>query len=132
MTHYCIEVPHQDSIRYFHCNSFWDKALESGLDYVELSLDDDISTSIRTCLQTGKKALRLYRYGEPVGDFEEDSIDKEYIGRKHLGWDLNALLVMDSISDAEYYANKYQGHQWVKVRLLARNILDILQEKEGQ
>lgn len=127
MTHHCIEVTHQCGIRYFTCESFWDRACELGLDYAEIDLEfDKVSPDVETLIKQGKHIVRMYENGEPTIICDIDTLDKEYEGKKYLMQDLNTLIVIDTLEDAEHYANNYKGHEWVKVRFLARSIYETM------
>lgn len=136
MTHYCIEVTHQYGAKAFTCESFWYTALEDGLDYYELSNDEDIedyseylSDNDREALKAGKSLTLIYYGDNPSFIVETSLLDKEAVGYKYLSHDLNRLIVIDTVEDADYYANKYKDHQWMSVRRLAREILETLTEE---
>ena len=39
------------------------------------------------------------------------------------------MIAIEDIEDARYYAEKYDGHQWVKVRELASEILEEMENE---
>lgn len=61
--------------------------------------------------------------------FLESEFDKESYATDFLGEDLNRLIVIETVEDAEYYATKYKGHEWVKVQIAAKRILEQMKDE---
>lgn len=133
MKKYIIEVHHQTGITTYHCENLWDIAYYY-IDYcqyrtiqeAEDMFDDEIPEELTELLKNGPVL-------EINGEFHlESEFDKEEFASDFLAADLNRLIVIETAEDAEFYANEYKDHEWIKVREAAKNFLEILKEKENK
>ena len=54
----------------------------------------------------------------------ESKFDPEEEAKDYLRSDLSSLIVIDTMEEARYYAEKYKGHEWIKVQSLAKKIME--------
>lgn len=126
-----IEVHHQTGIQTYSCENFWDVAY-SYIDYCQYQTIQDAEDMFAD--EIPEELTKLLENGpvlEINGKFHlESEFDKEEFASDFLAEDLNRLIVIESIEDAEFYANEYKDHEWIKVRAAAREILEKLKENE--
>ena len=60
---------------------------------------------------------------------KEETFDPEQIALEYFEMEFNSIIKVETIEDARYYAEKYTGHQWTKVRSLAREILEEMENE---
>ena len=133
---YVIEVHHQTAITEYECENLWDIA---NIDYALYDTKEELTEMFGSEEEVPSEALELISRGtviEIMDDnagnrfFLESEFDKEAYASDFLGADLNRLIVIETVEDAEYYATKYKGHEWVKVQTAAKRILKKLKENE--
>lgn len=131
-----IEVHHQTGIQTYSCENLWDVA---NVDYAVYEKMDDMIDMFGSEEEVPADAIELIKRGpviEIIDDnsgnkfFLESEFDKESYAIDFLGEDLNRLIVIETAEDAEFYANEYKGHEWIKVRAVAREILEKLKGNE--
>jgi hypothetical protein len=132
---YVIEVHHQTGITEYECENFWDIA---NIDYVLYENKEELIQMFGSEEEVPSEALELISRGmviEIINDnsgnkfFLESEFDKEDYAFYFLGEDLNRLIVIETAEDAEFYANEYKDHEWVKVQTAAKRILELIKDK---
>lgn len=139
-----IVIPHALPARRWEIESLADAAIDDGLEIdrfdnrAELvaSFDgheDDIPDSYREAVErTGFPCVHIYDNGSFNCWEKADRFDAEQAALEFFQMEYNSIIKIESIDDARYYAEKYAGHQWAKVRSIASEILEEMEEEEDE
>lgn len=132
--HQVIEVHHQYGIKVYECESFWDAAINDGdlnsMEYATLQDaidsfgDDAVPAKLAAILNSGSAAIEVWGEGDDSVFFAADKFDKEKYAIRYLERDLHRMIIIDSEEDAQNIADNYRGHEEIKVRAAARQIIE--------
>lgn len=128
--HQCIEVHHQYGVRTYSCKSFATCAINDGVwDYQTYrnkaeaeEAFDEVPEELAQLLAHGP-AVEVSA-GDDVRFVAEEDFDAEEEARKYLAEDLHCLIVLDTLEEARDCARNYRGHEDIKVRAAAREIME--------
>ncbi|MBQ5757801.1 MAG: hypothetical protein IIV93_04720, partial [Clostridia bacterium] len=129
-------VHHQTGIQTYEYENLWDVA---NINYAIYENREELISMFGSEEEVPEHALELIKRGTVIEIMDdncgyefhlESELDKESRAIDFLGLDLSQLIVIESKEDAEYYATKYKGHEWLKVQIAAQNILEKMLEEE--
>ena len=139
-----IAVPHTLSARRWEVKSLEAAAIDDGLEIERFNSRDDVINSFGGCEEEEIPASyweNIKKIGYPcVHVYDNGGIDywesaekfnAEQAAREFLLSDYEAIIGIETITDARYYAEKYDGNQRGVVRRLAREILGEMKNEKN-
>lgn len=132
-----IAIPHTLPARRWEIESLEDAAIDDGLEIDRFDSKEDLVASfdghegdipesyLKAVEHTGFPCVHAY---DEAGNFscweKADRFDAEQAALEYFQMNYNSIIKVETIEDARYYAEKYDGHQWSKVRSIASDILE--------
>lgn len=138
--HYIV-IPHQLSAQRWEIKSLEDAAIDKGLEIDHFKNFDELLEMFDGCKAdipenyleavkgTGFPCVHVYDSRNIDCWEKEEDFDAEQTAREFFLMNYNSIIKVETPEDALYYATKYKEHQWVKVRELAREILDEMKDE---
>ena len=137
-----IAIPHTLPARRWEVKSLEDAAIDKGLEIDHFKNFDELleifdgckadipESYLKAVEHTGFPCVHVYDDAGNINYWESaDRFDAEQAALEFFQMEYNSIIKIESIDDARYYAEKYTGHQWAKVRAIAS---DILEEMEAE
>ena len=129
---YFIAVPHVLPARRWEVKKLESAASEEGIEIERFNSRDEFVSAfgedipesyLRETDKVGFPCVHVYDEGGSVNYWEkEDSFNAEQAALEFLLSNYQSIETIETIDDARFYATKYKGHQWTKVRELAKEI----------
>lgn len=136
-----IAIPHTLPARRWEVKSLEAAAIDDDLEIERFNSWDELVESfdgresdipesyLKAVEKTGFPCVHVYDNGSFNCWEKEETFDPEQTALDFYIGEYNAVIPIESIEDARYYAEKYTGHQWTKVRSLAREILEEMENE---
>lgn len=136
-----IAIPHTLPARRWEIESLEAAAIDDDLEIEHFKSFDELVASFDGCEsdipesylkaveKTGFPCVHVYDNGSFNCWEKEETFDPEQIALEYFEMEFNSIIKVETIEDARYYAEKYTGHQWTKVRSLAREILEEMENE---
>lgn len=136
-----IAIPHTLPARRWEVKSLEAAAIDDGLETERFDSKEDLVASFdghegdipesywNAVKRTGFPCVHVYDNGSFNCWEKEEAFDPEQIALEYFEMEFNSIIKVETIEDARYYAEKYTGHQWTKVRSLAREILEEMENE---
>lgn len=128
-----IAIPHTLPARRWEVKSLEAAAIDDDLETEHFKSFDELIASfdgepipesyLKAVEKTGFPCVHVYDNGSFNCWEKEETFDPEQIALEYFEMEFNSIIKIETLEDARYYAEKYTGHQWKKVRSLAREIL---------
>jgi hypothetical protein len=126
-----IDIPHQMPVRTWECESFSDAASESinicryrNMQDAEEMFGDEIHERIKEIINNGDTAVEVVEMNSDyIEYFAGSEFDEEEFCERYLAIDLHGMIVIRNEEEAAKVAENYTGHQEIKVRSAAREII---------
>ena len=138
-----IAIPHTLPARRWDIESLEDAAIDDGLEIDRFNNREDLVSSFDGCEaeipdsyreaveRTGFPCVHVYDDAGNISCWEKaDRFDAEQAALEYFQMKYNSIIKIETIEDARYYAEKYTGHQWAKVRSIAAEILEEMEEED--
>ena len=137
-----IVIPHTLPVRRWKIESLADAAENDGLGIDRFNTLGELIASFGECEadipesylkaveHTGFPCVHVYddagniNYWESVENFYSEQAALDFFQMS-----FNSIIKVETIEDAKFYAEKYTGHQWPKVRSIASEILEEMEEE---
>lgn len=139
---YYIAIPHTLPARRWEIESLEDAAIDDGLEIDRFDSKEDLVSSFDGCEadipesylkaveHTGFPCVHVHDDAGNVNYWiEADRFDAEQAALEFFQMNYNSIIKVETIEDAKFYAEKYAGHQWAKVRSIAADILEEMEEE---
>lgn len=134
-----IAIPHTLPARRWEVKSLEAAAIDDGLETEHFKSFDELVSSfdgepiperyLKAVEKTGFPCVHVYDNGSFNCWEKEETFDPEQTALEYFEMNFNSIIKIETIEDARYYAEKYTGHQWTKVRSLAREILEEMENE---
>lgn len=137
-----IVIPHTLPARRWEIESLADAAAADGLEIDRFNNREDLVASFAGCEadipgsylkaveHTGFPCVHVYDDAGNINYWEKaDRFDAEQAALEFFQMNHNSIIKIETIEDAKFYAEKYTGHQWTKVRSIAADILEEMEEE---
>lgn len=136
-----IAIPHTQPARRWEVKSLEAAAIDDGLEIERFNSREDVVASIggweedipesylNAVKKTGFPCVHVYDNGSIDYWESAENFDSEQAALDFFQMNFNSIVKVETIEDARYYAEKYTGHQWTKVRSLAREILEEMENE---
>lgn len=131
-----IVIPHVLPPKRWEVKSLEAAAIDDGLEIEHFNSREELVASFDGCEtdipesylkaveHTEFPCVHVYDNGSINYWERAEKFDAEQVALDFYLGEYNAVIAIESIEDARYYASQYDGHQWVKVRALAREIME--------
>jgi hypothetical protein len=128
-----INIPHQMPVRIWECESFSDAASESinicrygNMQEAKEMFGDEIPDQIKKIINSGETAVEVVEMNSDyIEYFAGSEFDEEEFCERYLAMDLHGMIVIRNEEEAAKVAEHYTGHQEIKVRAAAREIIEL-------
>lgn len=137
-----IAIPHTLPARRWEIESLEDAAIDDGLEIDRFNNREDLVASFDGCeadipesylnavKKSGFPCVHVYDEGESINYWESaENFDPEQAALDFFQMNYNSIIKVETIEDAKFYAEKYTGHQWTKVRSIAAEILEEMEDE---
>ena len=140
-----IAIPHTLPARRWEIESLADAAIDDGLEIEHFNNREDLVASfdgseadipesyLKEVEKTGFPCVHVH---DESGDFScwetAGRFDAEQAALEYFQMNYNSIIKIETINDAKFYAEKYAGHQWAKVRSIASDILEEMEVGENE
>ena len=137
-----IVLPHTLSARRWEVKSLEAAAIDDGLEIEHFKSFDELVASfdgepipesyLKDVEKTGFPCVHVYNNGYFNCWEKEETFDPEQIALEYFQLEYNYIFPIETVEDAKFYAEKYTGHQMAKVRSIASDILDEMEDNEEE
>lgn len=140
-----IAIPHTLPARRWEVKSLEAAAIDDGLEIDHFKNFDELLEIFDGCKadipenyleavkETGFPCVHVHDDAGNINYWEKaDRFDAEQAALEFFQMNFNSIIKIETIEDAKFYAEKYTGHQWAKVRSIASEILEEMEEEEDE
>ena len=137
-----IAIPHTLPARRWEVKSLEDAAIDKGLEIDHFKNFDELleifdgckadipESYLKAVEHTGFPCVHVYDDAGNINYWEKaDRFDAEQAALEFFQMNYNSIIKIETVEDAKFYAEKYAGHQWAKVRSIAADILEEMEEE---